>query len=72
MTSAHARLARDPFAQLTIGFAILRCVAAVGGTPVVQPDSSSYTAGPIAVFGGYERLWTVPLFFHLIPNDHLR
>jgi hypothetical protein len=62
--------ARTPYAPLVAVYVALRVIAAVGIPAMRHFDSASWLRVNFA--GADVRLWTVPLFFKVLPNDALR
>ena len=62
--------ARTPYAPIVAVYVALRVIAAVGIPALHHPDSASWLR--VSFAGSEIRLWTVPLFFKVLPNDALR
>ena len=63
-------LARTLYAPIVVVYVALRVIAAVGIPAMRHPDSESWLRVNFA--GSEIRLWTVPLFFKVLPSDALR
>jgi hypothetical protein len=61
---------RRDVALMSIAFAVLRCWAVVGRTPIRFPDSATYLF--LNFFGHTTRLWTLPLLYTHLPSDRTR